>query len=127
VVAALGRLAEAAESIMTSDPGAGGPVPRFLLQLQALLRQAHPDLVAEAAARREAAEPTDPVEETAWAFEELAHAAAGAAVQLHPGGRDPRRNVLRSNRDGARGAHELPQSDTAGGPATDRRRDNDEL
>jgi hypothetical protein len=86
VLAALGRLAEAAEPIMTSDPGAGGPVPRFLLQLQALLRQAHPDLVAEAAARRESAEPTDPVEETAWAFEELAHAAAGAAVQLHPGG-----------------------------------------
>ena len=86
VLAALGRLADAAEPIMTADPQAGGPVPPLRTELRALLRQAHPELVAEAAARAAAAEPTDPVKDTIWALEEFAHAAAGAAVQLHPGG-----------------------------------------
>jgi hypothetical protein len=87
VTTALGQLAETATPIMTADPTAHGPVPRFDQVVAAILRLLHPDLPAERRAEPVTNEPAlDPIEAASWALEDIAHTAAGAAVLLHPGG-----------------------------------------
>ena len=86
VIAALGQLVEHAMPLMTADPDAHGPVPRFQHALLEVLNAQAPDPTADDRERTDADDPPDPVTDTAWTLDELAHTAAAAAVQLRPGG-----------------------------------------
>jgi hypothetical protein len=87
VIAALGRLVEEAMALLTADPDARGPVPRFQRALLDVLDTRAPDPTADENEDADAEEPPDPSATRPWTLEEVAHAAADAAVQLLPGGR----------------------------------------
>ena len=86
VITALGELVQAARPIMTADPAAHGPVPRFDRLVGEALLRLDPDLASKVPPSPDKDEKLDPVTATSWALEDVAHAAGSAAVLLHPGG-----------------------------------------
>jgi hypothetical protein len=86
VIAALGEVVAAARPIVTADPADHGPVPRFDRLVAETLLHLRPELAAKTPPESDDEETLDPVTATSWALEDLARAAGGAAVLLHPGG-----------------------------------------
>ena len=86
VISALGELVQAARPLMTADPAAHGPVPRFDQLVGEASLRLDPGLASRAPQVPGEDEELDPVEATGWALEDVAYAAGGAAVLLHPGG-----------------------------------------
>ena len=72
--------------LLTAGPDARGPVPRFQPALLDVLDTTAPDPTADENQDAAAEAPPDRVRDTAWTLKEVAHTAADAAVQLHPGG-----------------------------------------
>ncbi|WP_028064684.1 hypothetical protein [Solirubrobacter soli] len=72
--------------LMTADPGAHGPVPRFQQAMLEVLDAQVPHPTADDINGADADDSPNPFRDTTRTLEEVAHAAAGAAVQLHPGG-----------------------------------------
>jgi hypothetical protein len=86
VIAALGELVDAARPIVTADPGAHGPEPRFDQAVGEALLRLHPQLASQVPQEPDQDDTLDPVKATTWALEDVAHAAGDAAVLLHPSG-----------------------------------------
>jgi hypothetical protein len=84
---ALDRLVAEAMPLLTADPDARGPVPRFQQALLDVLDTRAPDPTADENEDADAEEPPGRVRDTAQTLEVIAHTAADAAGQLHPVGR----------------------------------------